>query len=301
MRISLMAFATIVLLVGCSSSDERPVGSSAGGSVASAGGGGSSQGVGGAGSGSGGLDLTSSSSTGPGGAGGCLETLTMRVRDFSQDHPDFQWGGHPNFGQITGVLPGILANDLAQEPNGDFKPVYIAGSDVSPNGPTFGPFTGAANFDAWYRDTPGVNHAVNVELPLQGDGTTLSYDDGDFHPIGPRFGFGDEAFELNGNANNWHFTTEARVQFRYDGGELFTFRGDDDIWIFINHRLAIDLGGLHGPVEASVNLDQEAATLGLVLGETFDLHVFHAERNYSGSNYRFETSDFCFLPVDPPQ
>jgi fibro-slime domain-containing protein len=31
--------------------------------------------------------------------------------------------------------------------------------------------------------------------------------------------------------NNWHFTIEALVSFRYKGREVLTFRGDDDSWI----------------------------------------------------------------------
>ncbi|MDI1476500.1 fibro-slime domain-containing protein [Polyangium sp. y55x31] len=304
MRATILSLFGLVFVLGCSSGQGSgsPTGATTSSSGSGSGGGGSGgAGTGGAG-GEGGLNLTTSSS-GSGGDTGeeCLNTLTMRVRDFSESHPDFQWGDHPNFPQIVGVRPGILAAELAKQPDGSFKPVYAAGNDVSPNGPSYAPFTGAANFDAWYRDTPGVNFATNVQIPLTGNGTTLVYDDANFHPIDATFGFGDEGFVLNGMPNNWHFTTEALVSFRYKGGEVFTFRGDDDIWVFINHRLAIDLGGIHGPEQGVVDLDQSAAALGLVPGGVYDLQVFHAERNYSGSNYRFETSNFCFLPVDPPK
>ena len=307
MRRSVAVLSSLLLAFGCSSGDGDSgiVGgtTSAGGNSGGAGQGGAAS-SGSATGGSGGFDLTSSSGVAAGGAGGqemCIETLTLRVRDFSQSHPDFQWGAHPNFGQITGVRTGILANDLAQQQDGSFKPVYAAGANVSPNGPNFAPFTGQQNFDAWFRDTPGVNHAVNVELPLDKVGNSLVYDNADFHPVDANFGFGDEGFSINGSPNNWHFTTEALVSFRYEGGEVFTFRGDDDIWIFINRKLAIDLGGLHGPIEGTVNLDERAAELGLVIGETYQLQVFQAERNYSGSNYRFETSDFCLVPIEPPK
>lgn len=290
--------------MGCSSGGETA--GSAGSQSASAGAGGTG-GVGGAGgvgtggSGDGGLGLGATGGTGGAPPEMCSDKLTLRVRDFSQSHPDFQWSGHPNFSLITEVRTGIVAPDLAKQPDGSYKPVYVAGPDVSPDGPSYAPFTGAESFDTWYRDTPGVNFATNVELPLTADGKTLVYDSADFHPIDASFGFGDEGFYLDGMPNNWHFTTEALVSFRYQGGEVFTFRGDDDIWVFINHKLAIDLGGLHGPEQGSVDLDQSAGELGLVLGEAYDLQVFHAERNYSGSNYRFETSDFCLLPAEPPK
>jgi fibro-slime domain-containing protein len=301
MRTILAPLLSLFIVLGCSSSDNTggPTGGASSSASGSSGGSGGA-GAGGAG-GAGGINVTTSSGTGGDPGEKCLDTLTMRVRDVSESHPDFQWGGHPNFGQIVGVRPGIVAMDLAKQPDGSFKPVYVAGNDVSPDGPTYAPFTGAANFDAWYRDTPGVNFATNVQLPLTGDGTTLVYDDADFHPIDATFGFGNEGFELNGMPNNWHFTSEALVSFRYKGGEVFTFRGDDDIWVFINRKLAIDLGGLHGPEESTINLDQYAAQLGLSIGEVYDLQVFHAERNYSGSNYRFETSNFCLLPVEPPK
>lgn len=305
MRKVIFSCLGLVAAIGCSSPNDpdKPTTSSSSGSTSSGVGGAGMGGMTGAG-GDGGFSFTTSSGTG--GTGGaipekCVDTLTMRVRDFSEAHPDFQWSGHPNFGAIVGVRPGIVAPDLAQQPDGSFKPVYVAGADVTPDGPTYAPFTGQANFDTWYRDTPGTNYATNVQLPLTTVGNSLVYDNADFHPIDGNFGFGSEGFTLNGMPNNWHFTSEALASFRYQGGEIFTFRGDDDIWVFINHKLAIDLGGLHGPETGTIDLDQKAADLGLVKGQLYDLQVFHAERNYSGSNYRFETSNFCLLAVDPPK
>lgn len=70
------------------------------------------------------------------------------------------------------------------------------------------------------------------------------------------------------------------------GLEVFTFTGDDDLWVFIDDTLAIDLGGVHGAMTQSVGLD----TLGLTVGNTYDFDLFFAERHTVASNFRIDTS-----------
>ena len=118
--------------------------------------------------------------------------------------------------------------------------------------------------------------------------------------------------------NSW--STETHFWFEYQGGERFDFSGDDDTWIFINGRLAVDLGGLHGALSGHVTLDDDTdgdagadiadggavfssnmppnapqggpLYLGLKKGGIYELVMFQAERNQCGSNFKVTLKDF---------
>jgi fibro-slime domain-containing protein len=199
--------------------------------------------------------------------GGLLATF----RDFTSTHPDFESG--------LGDDRGLVRPDLGA----DDKPVYLPGGAT----PTV---SGAASFDQWYRDVPGVNMTFVQPLPLveASDGLFV-FDDTEFFPL-DGMGFPDEVA-----GHNYHFTTEIHTAFRYNGGEKFTFRGDDDVFVFVDRKLVIDLGGVHTEQTQTIDFDAQAATLGLTIGETYDFSIFHAERHTSGSNFHIETTIECFV------
>jgi fibro-slime domain-containing protein len=208
---------------------------------------------------------------------GCGQ-LRAKIRDFTDEHPDFELDfgdAGPDFHE-----PGLVEVALGS----DGTPVYARDGAVWPH------TSGAENFADWYHDRDGVNQATEITLTLTADGTGKSvYSSDAFFPV-DGLGFGNQ-----GRPHNFHFTTEIHTSFKYVGGETFTFNGDDDLWLFINGKLALDLGGLHQREEKVIALDTLAASLGITTGGTFAMDIFHAERHTDSSNFRIETTIDCFV------
>jgi fibro-slime domain-containing protein len=133
----------------------------------------------------------------------------------------------------------------------------------------------------WYNDTVGVNLSTPCNLVLSDIGGGIyRYENSSFFPIDGQL-LGNE-----GRSHNYHFTLELHSQFTYQTGQKFQFTGDDDVFVFINNALVIDLGGVHGAESAAVNLD----TLGLTAGQDYAFDLFFAERHTTESNFKMETS-----------
>ena len=240
--------------------------------------------------------------------------LSVRYRDFNSfpletatRYPDFEaaWAGS----DVTeGLVKAELDPEGKPELTGRCSTEDAASIDDVVQCPYGQMFSSAANFASFFRDTPSVNLPVSATLLLTRDADgAYVYDSADagFYPI-DESGFtsltpAPEATALadstvnDGLPHDFGFTTEIRYFFQYRGGEVLSFSGDDDLWVFINRRLALDVGGLHTRVLRTLDVDMQSEALGLTQGAIYEVALFHAERHSAGSNFRLSLTGF--MPV----
>lgn len=290
----------------------------------------------------------------------CRWRVPITFRDFNA-HDELD--GHPDFAPTFSSV-GAIMELVRPTLDVDGKPELIVA-----DGDAF--LHGRAEFAEWYRDTPGVNAAVERELVLWEDGNgnyvnrwgangeawrgCCAPDDAPFDgtplffplddapnaleetrkrgKVPEQFGWigwpwEDVVAETLGvlepietawapfpsPTHNFNFTSELKFGLVHDAEATTTIdvEGDDDIWVFVNGELAVDLGSFHVPLPGSVTIAGNAVTtrvqldsgtlptviseersaedFGLVDGEAYEVAIFHAERQGDGATFRLKLS-----------
>ncbi|HKQ70687.1 MAG TPA: DUF4215 domain-containing protein, partial [Polyangiaceae bacterium] len=212
---------------------------------------------------------------------------------------------HPDFNSFYGNgTMGVVEQKLGA----DRLPVYVVTNNPGERIPNF---TGKANFDKWFRDDPATNRMVAGTIDLTKSGAFYAFDSrttGDFFGPVDNKGF---VPTLDAHAScenhNFSFTTQTGFWFEYGGGEQFDFSGDDDVWVFVNDQLVIDLGGLHSRRVSGFTLDATSGVAHvtsdlftgirdidakLKIGSVYSVAMFHAERQECESNFKLTLKDF---------
>ncbi|EGC35696.1 hypothetical protein DICPUDRAFT_47551 [Dictyostelium purpureum] len=221
----------------------------------------------------------------------CQDTLVLSATIYDQSplrNPDFEIPNAPN-----AVVQDIVLQNLGS----DQTPVYCCGDTPV----TFGNqivVHNSTTFASWFHLIDGVSYAIPYSLTLvKGDDDLYRYQSSSFFPI-DGLGFANQTLfpgEPTYNGHNYHFCMKIHYGFTYHGGEYFTFAGDDDVWVFFNNVLRIDIGGLHTSASRSVYVDD----LGLTVGETYPFDFFYCERHTWESNLNIITNlNFSCLYYD---
>lgn len=185
---------------------------------------------------------------------------------------------------------------------------YVTGHD---------PVLPTDNFYRWFHNTDKSQRVDGrkVTFTTNDGGHTYTYGNKGVFPIDD-FDFSqDDPTTIKYHGTNFHYTAHLQFALRVkaDGTEVFKFEGDDDVWVFLNNKLVLDIGGLHEMLTGyfTVNKDNTITTytqeklssgemtkrtynlsdFGIKKGDIVNLDFFYAERSTTESNMRITITD----------
>lgn len=200
-------------------------------------------------------------------------TLNGTVRDFQFDGKNFEGPVVAGKGWVSSTLTGASPTLTA-----------TGKQNIEDNG-------SAGSFSNWYtRSSQSASYGITLNETAAGSGI-YRFSSSNFFPIDGQL-YGNQGTDANGVSHNFSFTYNINATFGYikGAGQQFSFTGDDDVWVYFDKILGIDLGGVHVAQTQTVNLDTLFDAAGGRASGNYTFNFFSAERHTNQSNLMIETS-----------
>ena len=211
--------------------------------------------------------------------------------------------------KTVGWVPNLVKSSLGADglPIPVNETVNTSLKATSQNVTGHDPVQESDNFYQWFHEVDGKSVKYDRTLTL----TRVSANENKYVYGGRQiFPLDDVPSAQKVDGHNFHFTAkmQAPIKASLSGDETFDFSGDDDVWIFLNNRLILDIGGVHTAIDGQFKINQDGSVtskvyednktysentfdLGIKKGDIVKLDFFYAERNTTQANTKITISE----------
>ena len=176
--------------------------------------------------------------------------------------------------------------------------------DIFCNGPGW---SNGHNCEGLFADGESTTSAIQTGLKLGNEACVFGWscDDKDNAPEGWAFyannsetagsqtsRWTSEVSSKQNGGRNLHFCTESHANFRFRKGLKFSISGNDDIWVFVDNKLAIDIGGTHLAAPGYIDMDKFLPNA--EIGKYYDIDIYTCNRRSTSSDLKIN-ANFTFF------
>lgn len=219
------------------------------------------------------------------------ECVDMYDRTKAAALKERQFGWHDCGYYNKRLEQGLVSNNL----NDQYLPIAIGGKLTSNRGLT--------DMSRWFSEVEGKSKSYigAIKLDYDADGATFSFHKNEFYPLDKvEFSKGED---VNSDGHNHLFTMNFSVPFTalLSGNESFTITADDDTFVYVGDKLAVDMGGIHDAMTGSLTIKENGEVYSSVdgaalaysginvgNGEGSVVRIFHADRDEDNSVFKVE-------------